>query len=406
MPPHDTTRLKRLAADQRADELNALFELSNRFRSHFELDGLLSEIIALSCELLDAEAASIALAEPKTGRLYFHVVHGGSGEAIKRIPLESGQGVVGWVVARGQLANIPDTSRDGRFSDRVDRETGYRTRSILGIPMSIGERTIGCLEVINKKGEGAVFDPDDETLGQILTSQAALAVEHVRMQQELVREQRLSTIGAMASTIIHDLRNPMTAIKGYAYLLGEQDPRNKEFVQVIEAESERITGMLREILEFSRGSTSLQVVDADVGAMMDEFFRTLERDLAESPELVVERRVDYRGALPMDTERMRRVLFNLVNNARDAMENRGRLLVGVARDGNDVVFRVEDTGKGMDEDTLGRLFEPFFTRGKKGGFGLGMAIVKNIVQGHGGRVEVESTPGVGTTIRVRLPVGR
>ncbi|MBI4574899.1 MAG: GAF domain-containing protein [Planctomycetes bacterium] len=390
------------AARGEGGRLETIYKVSSAIGAIADHDQLLDRILEIVLDQLPAERGFILVDEKGDGGFRVEAARDRRTGKLE-VPPQVSMTIIQEVARRREAVLCMDATQDARFSHGLS-VARLSLRSVMAVPLLERGRVAGVIELDSSQASKA-FSRDDLEMLNGIALQASIALERFRLQGDLVREQRLSTIGAMASTIIHDLRNPMTAIKGFAYLLGKRNPENHECVGVIVAEVERINGMLQEILEFSRGGTSLQVADADVGVLMDDFFRTLERDLAESPELVLERRVDYRGALPMDRERMRRVLFNLVHNARDAMEGRGRLLVGVARDGDDVVFRVEDTGKGMDEETQARLFEPFFTRGKKGGFGLGMAIVQNVVQGHGGRVEVASAPGKGTTIRVRLPAG-
>jgi signal transduction histidine kinase len=113
----------------------------------------------------------------------------------------------------------------------------------------------------------------------------------------------------------------------------------------------------------------------------------------------------YHGQARFDVARMLRVLFNLSDNARKAMGSSGKFSIEVKREGNGLVFIVRDTGEGMSEEILANIYEPFFSSSKGGGSGLGLVIVKNIVEAHGGSLKVESSPGKGTVITISIPLG-
>jgi signal transduction histidine kinase len=221
----------------------------------------------------------------------------------------------------------------------------------------------------------------------------------------LIRAERLSLVGRMASSLIHDLKNPMTTIKGYASVLGQADldpAARQRFSEIITRSVDTFVEMTQEILEYARGGGPLQLAEVNVDLLIQDLCTFIERDFGDKG-LELHRDLAYTGIVRMDETKMRRALYNIVTNARDAMVDGGRLTIGTSvRDGM-VEFRVSDTGPGIPEAIRDTLFEPFVTHGKPTGTGLGLAIAKKAVEDHGGTIGVESAPGQGATFVIALP---
>jgi signal transduction histidine kinase len=227
-----------------------------------------------------------------------------------------------------------------------------------------------------------------------------------RAQDDLIRSERLSTLGKFASMIIHDLRNPLSIVKGYAEILSLSSPspdRTAVMAGKLLAEAERLNRMVGELLDYSRGSIRLNLGPVH----LPELFRKLREQFAEtlgSRQILFEVETSVDEPLLLDQDRIHRVFSNLIDNGRKAMRSGGVLRFHAVAEGEDVVICVSDTGEGMDEETRRRLFEPFFSASSSGGTGLGMLVVSNVVEAHRGTIEVESELGRGTTIRIRLPL--
>ncbi len=222
---------------------------------------------------------------------------------------------------------------------------------------------------------------------------------------ELTRAERLSVIGSMAAAIAHDFKNPMSAILMAADLIAEtaSDDDQRESASAIRQAVDQMVVMTQELLDFARGISDLRLQTVATGELLAELDGQILDRMARQG-ITVERTVDYRGELVADRRRLLRVLVNLVKNAGEAMHEGGTLRVGVERRDGHVAFTVADTGVGIPPDVLPTVFEPFVTHGKVGGTGLGMSIVRTVVEAHHGRVSLASTPGQGTTVEVLIPV--
>ncbi|GAK57993.1 GAF sensor signal transduction histidine kinase [Candidatus Vecturithrix granuli] len=221
-----------------------------------------------------------------------------------------------------------------------------------------------------------------------------------------LQDHRMAQIGQMTSTVIHDVKNAFTAIRSCAEVMADDDLdplERKDFAQLIVNEIDRGVGMTQELLEFVRGQArSLQVQMYSANALVQETLAVIKQDFANR-KIALHLDLRYAGAIQVDIEKMRRVFMNILTNARDAMPEGGVLKILSQEIGNRIEFVFSDTGCGMSPEVQARMFEPLFTAGKTNGTGLGMMIVKEILDAHHARIEVESAVGQGTTIHIFLP---
>ena len=254
------------------------------------------------------------------------------------------------------------------------------------------------VETLARRREYALAVADMRTR-ELKQSLEDLAVAH----EQLVRQERLAAIGELASTIGHELRNPLGVISNALYLLhGDlgKEPAEPAARHLATAEREvsAATVIVSDLLEFARQREPV-MTDVDTVALLDEVLGVLP-----PPTGIAVSRDDTAGPVVAvaDRDMLRQVLLNLIGNAYQAMPNGGTLTVGVADDGQSARVRVADTGEGMSDEVRAKLFEPFFTT-KARGVGLGLAVCKRIIDAHSGTIAVDSSPGVGSTFTVSLP---
>ena len=221
---------------------------------------------------------------------------------------------------------------------------------------------------------------------------------------EMMRNERLSMLGSTVSSIVHDMNNPLSCILSASEILRAhtRDPVVTRMSTMIRDAVGRMEVMTRELVEFSRGTTRLDVRPTSVSELLDG----LEHEFQECRAANIDVQMDVQdpGELQLDGQRMLRVLANLVRNAREAMQTSGgQVRLRVDRRDDADSFEVTETGCGIAAEVLPRIFEPFVTHGKAHGTGLGLAISKSIVDAHGGHISVQSTENAGTTFLITIP---
>jgi signal transduction histidine kinase len=225
--------------------------------------------------------------------------------------------------------------------------------------------------------------------------------------REILQAERLSVVGRFARSIIHDLKNPLNVIGLTAELAGmdQVTPEvRRQAIINIRRQVERITEMVGEILEFTQGSHSEFVAgETDYAGFIEAVAQELREEAAlKSVTFIVETPLPE-VKLRIHPKRLRRVFFNLVANAAEAMPDGGTVRVRVAANGTEVVTAIEDSGPGIPPEMMSQLFEPFMTHGKSHGTGLGLSICKRIVEDHRGWISARNEPGSGARFSFGIP---
>ena len=389
-------------AKHQVDKMHKLIEASKSVNSSLDVDKLLGIILNTATSSVNADRGTVYVMDELKGELWSKVLQGASMAEI-RLPL--GKGIAGYVGQTGETINIPDAYKDSRFNPDFDKKTGYKTKTILCMPMKNKEgKIIGVFQLLNKKENGP-FTKEDEELIDALSIHASIAIENAQLAKQMVDGERLSAVGRMASTIIHDIKNPMGTLRVYAQVMKKKSPDAEvnKMADDMMKQIDRFVNMTQEILDFSRGVSSTNIQECDFAELLDTVLTFIEKDLTKrNVELV--RNLQFDGRIMLDQDKLMRVFYNIAGNAADAMPNGGKLTVNTFEKDSHVVIEFVDSGTGMPPEVKAKIFEPFVTFGKKHGTGLGMAIVKKVVDDHKGKIEIESEQGKGTTIRLMLPI--
>jgi signal transduction histidine kinase len=297
--------------------------------------------------------------------------------------------------------------------------------SMICAPLVARRRTIGTIRLYT--AERREFDLSERKILLAIAGMAAQAIENARLyrqieeqnrqllesyeelrrtQKELLRKERLAALGEMAATVAHEIRNPLTSVRGFAQRIQRRagdlaDPRIAEYTAIIMEEVDRLNKFIKDVLDFARHAkptfelTNINTIVADAAKMVyDEFAR---KDVA----LVA----DLDPNLPQtvcDRMQIRQLLLNLLQNARSAVPRGGMVTVKTQASEKYVRIRIIDNGHGIPRDVLPKIWSPFFTT-KTHGTGLGLALVQRIVDDHRGRIFIRSREGCGTIVNVQLP---
>ncbi len=245
----------------------------------------------------------------------------------------------------------------------------------------------------------------EDELGRLASTFNTMCASLESARRELIRQERISTVGWLASSIVHDLRNPLAAIYGGAEMMADGRlplPQVERLAGNIFRASRRIQEMLDDLVNITRGGVRApelcslrEVIEAAVEA---------ERQAAESQSVEIDVAAPDDLEVPLERARIERVFVNLMANALDAMPGGGHIRIAARRTENAALVEVEDTGPGIASEMRDRLFQPFATHGKKGGLGLGLALARQAALDHGGDLWVADSSGQGALFVLRLPL--
>ncbi len=220
--------------------------------------------------------------------------------------------------------------------------------------------------------------------------------------EKALQEERLAILGRLGSTIIHDLKSPLSAVRGYANILEGigDDEKVKKYAKSICNSVDFTFDMIEDILEFGRDKSTLDFRPVDIYEYLGEVLELFgERDDGKEIEIKI---LPCEGLYyEFDPFKMKRVLLNLIKNAREAIKEKGKIEIGAEKIEKGIKLFVRDNGIGMPPPVVSRIFEPFFTHGKRG-TGLGMTVVRKIIDDHNGEIKIDSAIGKGTTFNILL----
>lgn len=251
---------------------------------------------------------------------------------------------------------------------------------------------------------------DDRHCQELRDRIVTLETQLRAMQQQLLQAQKMSSVGALASSITHEFNNILTTVINYAKMgVRHKDAgtRDKAFDKILTA-SQRASKITTGMLSYARQQSDRRE-PMDLVTLVEDVLVLVEKDL-QRYRVRLETRFDGRPQANVNSGQVQQVLLNLIVNARQAMPNGGTLVisVGLSADGDFAEIGIRDTGTGIPADKLRRIFEPFFTTKTadeqgQGGTGLGLSLAKDVMESHGGRLRVESTVGTGTTFTLKFP---
>ncbi|MFN8454416.1 MAG: GAF domain-containing protein [Anaerolineae bacterium] len=449
-------------------ELKTLNEIGQAITSTLDLKKTLTLITSHATHLMKVAAASVVLRDDEAEEVWFAAASGEGSEAVIGLRMALGQGIAGWVAAQGEPVIVPDVYADQRFFRDMDKSSGFTTQAIVCVPLQSKGRTIGAIEVMNKKaGE---FSKDDLALLQALAAPAAAAIENARLyeeqadtirrlaetQSQLVQSAKLAGVGQLAAGIAHEINNPLTTIIGLTSLLLDtstppDEGERLEDLQLINQEAWRARDIVRRLLNFARTDTPKRQ-PTDLNQLIEESIQ-LVYTKGISHRIELRKMLQPLPELWLDTNQIKQVLINLLNNAIQAMldANEGRPAIltvttaltpapvgqieqptgnlgsNRAKNGSVVkatarqaaltkkgivaeaqpmaICQISDTGPGINPEYLDKIFDPFFTTKEVGqGTGLGLSVSYGIMEQHGGRIKVDSNSGQGTTFSFILPL--
>jgi signal transduction histidine kinase len=379
--------------------------LKNIYFFHSMPDQSLEKIIALGKEK-QYEKDVVVFFEDMPGDCFFVILEG-EVEIWKRFgqPDEILLGVSGVGQPVGEMALIDERPRSATVRARTNTTVfvidAADFNNLLHTENSICVNLLRAVTLmVRRSNEAHIADLDRQN------RELARAYSDLKAaQEELVSRERLSVMGKFSSLILHDIRNPLSALKSRFEMLqmnwDNRDYRDEAFVK-INNDISRMENLAAEFLDYARGDIRLQMMICNLDNLCSRFRDAITLKIETlGVSLNIENLVHE--PVIIDENRLLRVLINAAENACKAMATGGTLSLAFRRDGDHIIIEMIDTGKGMSQEVLDHIFEPFYSA-SAGGTGLGMIIIKSVVDAHKGTVSVSSREGVGTKIVITLPL--
>jgi signal transduction histidine kinase len=418
----DRLSLNRASPETQIKQLWMLLDASRVLNSTLDLDSLTRIIMETATGVTGSEAASILLLDETTDELHFEAATEAKWIELRSIVVPRAASLAGWVVNHNEPLVINNVQEDPRYT-QVDNPTEFVTRSFLGIPLQVKDKTIGVLAVINKNAPGLFTEHDVQVL-ETLAAQAAAAINNARLttdlqnqvqtlqktQDQLVQSEKLAAVGEFVAGVAHELNNPLTTIIGFAELLQLNNP-DEQFRQdliKITNQARRAASVVHDLLDFAR-QRPLQQTRVQIHDVLNSALNMLSYELRTHN---VVHTTHFAPNLPptmADPQELQQVFINLLHNARQAMSNAnngGQLLISTqpsptlfhssnkkpgseAEKKQTIQITFTDDGPGIPPDHLPRIFDPFFTTKQPGeGTGLGLSVCHGIISKHGGGPKV------------------
>jgi len=381
-----------------------IIDISNYLSSTYDQGTLLKRIVAAAKELIHTEAASILLLDEATGQLRFAIASNIKASEMDDIivPLEGS--IAGWIVTHGEPRVIEDLSNEDNHFRGVDSRIGFQSINLLGVPMRSHKRVIGVMQAMNKLNGKRFTDNDIVTL-RTLASQAAIAIENARLFQQ----------SDFIAEMVHELRTPLMALKASTSLLARPDlpeAKRTDIVQTMRSETERLIDLTDDFLNVARlesGRVQLTVSQFDLLELLRETIDVV-RPQAEQKNIQM---MVGEGTFTAEADRgkVKQVLLNLLTNAIKYNRNDGHIYIyceaTLESEHPFILVAVRDTGYGISREHQKNMFQKFYrvptTENIARGTGLGLTICKHIVEGHGGRIWLESEEDIGSTFLFTIP---
>ncbi len=322
-----------------------------------------------------------------------------------------------WFPEQPEKSNLSESERE-RITESLEQDgDGSPIKTFLAtelprancsaVPLCYQEELLGALFFAKPDVATGRHGDDTEKLLSILAQHSATALRNIHLTQERIQFERLSAVGRMIGTIVHDFRSPLTALRGYGGMVAAlplEDAERRQYGRWILEECDRLNHMVAELLEFTRGgSPELCLEWISVSDYLSRFAERLGRHFQER-QIEVAIVSNYPGEARIDRARFERALWNVAANGCQSMTGGGTLRLSALRRGDELEIAIEDEGCGIPEDVRHRVFEPFFSYGKSEGIGLGMATALKIVEQHDGRIQIEDAPERGTRVRFVMPI--
>jgi signal transduction histidine kinase len=405
----------------KVDQLKVLREVGEAVGSSLDLDEVLDRIVSNAVRLTGTDGGSIMEYDESGDSFHVRAAFGSSSdllEQLRAITIDRESTLVGRTALERRPLEVADLAQEAELDPHLDILFRDGWRSVLAVPMLRGDRMVGVL-VIRRRSTGT-FPPEVSELLQTFAGQSALAIVNARLFRELQTKSKELEIASrhkseFLASMSHELRTPLNAVIGFSDVLldrmfGEINERQEEYLRDIRNAGRHLLELINDILDLSKveaGHMVLQPSTFEVGSVLESASAMLRERATQHAIALSVQIADDIDMIEADELQLKKVVLNLLSNAVKFTPDGGSVSINAWREGTELNVTVTDTGIGVAPEDQERIFESF-QQGRRGapkeeGTGLGLTLCRKIVALFGGRMWLESTPGVGSTFGFSVP---
>ncbi len=394
--------------------LESLASVSRTINSTLNLDEALQTITRDACELMQAKMCSLMLLDETGEWLDLRANYGAGAGYLNKPRLRVSESLVGSVVRRKKTVQVENVQTSSRYQNvEVARQEGLV--GLLSVPLLFRGACIGALNIYT--GKQYLYSNEEIRILTAFAELSAIAIEKARLyervvdvEEQLRQNEKLSALGLLAAEVAHEIRNPLTVMKMLYHSLDlnfpDRDPR-REDARLMGEKIEHLNKIVERILDFAR-TTEPVLKPVNLNDIIAEMTLLVRHKLANQNVRLIHKLENDLPPANADATHLEQAFLNLILNAVEAMPGGGQLTISTtfrpSPEPGFVDVSFADTGEGMSPEQQRRAFSSVLSTTKARGTGLGLAIVGKIIEAHSGSVEISSSRGHGTTIRVSLPV--
>ncbi len=413
--------------ERRVKEFSILYSIGKSVTALLDPEKVLNRIVEAAVYVTNAEEGALLLIDQETGDLYLRAARNLGEQFARGFRIKVDDSIAGQVVKTGQ------PFLESGDEARLKVKTGYLVKSLLYVPLKVGEKAIGVMSVDNKASNRPFFDNDVDLLSA-LADYASIAIVNAQLysevkafneeleqiveertrelekaQAQLIQSEKLASIGELAAGVAHEINNPLGVILGFSQVILKkltQDDSLYKPLSSIEREGLRCKKIIQGLLDFSRRSPPM-FQPVDLNEVVEAACELIEHQITINNVRMVKGYAPHMPKIQADANQLQQVFVNLIINAYQAMPDGGELRITTRTVSNQVQAIFADTGLGIAPENLKHIFDPFFTTKEVGkGTGLGLSVSYGIIESHSGKIDVDSQVGVGTTFVITLPVNQ
>ncbi|MFC1808985.1 ATP-binding protein [Candidatus Omnitrophota bacterium] len=412
------------------ERLNILYKVNNHIGTVEDLPSVLNVILELVLDITKADRGYIMLVDKETHEPLPHVVHKSTSPTAGKDEISISLSMLDQVITTGEAVLISDTSQNTELKE-AESIVFHQIRSAMCVPIKHKDSLLGVLSV-DSKGTTQQFSEEDLELLMAVCSEVALALANAQLyddlktayeklksqQAHIIESEKIAALGQLAGGIVHEINNPLTSVISYSELIGQHLGAGKlseeniqsyiKYAGVINKEGHRCHKIAQDLLHLARKKKS-ETKPTNVNDVVDAALEIARYHMSKNAIQVNKEFTDNLPEVMIDANQVQQVFLNMIINAKDSMLEKGGSLTITTKmiDNEWVDACFTDTGHGIPEDTMKKIFQALFTtKGEGKGTGLGLSVSQDIIRNHNGTIKVESTVGIGTTFTIRLPINQ